>query len=443
MTANGNDKRADLVSAFAADVSRPSMSPANYRWRLIRIIILAVICRIGMLFYAERAPQKFDFPDSHRYVRVARNIAAGRGPIDSGMVKCGTDPVYPAILALGVKLGCTTDAAVLRFGRMANVLASVLSVALLAGLGRRLLSEYAALIAATILAIDPILLYFNALVLTESIYILTLLIALFAVARIKPISPLSTAAISPLVHALFAGIAFGVGAMTRSTSVLLLFFMIPILWHLLPRDRRISGVAACLAGFLLVLTPNVVRNAQQLGHFVPVRTGGGAALLEALGPWADGGPGMDRIIYPPVPEDTNEYERDRINREAAWKWVRENPGRAATLAVTKAARTWSPMLSAPDHSTGLYQVVSILTVVPVYLLALGGIWLLRRRVWLLFLLLTPAAYFTLVHMVFVGSVRYRVPVMPLVFLLAGVALTHVFRLHTVRPPRRQGAECNH
>ena len=68
----------------------------------------------------------------------------------------------------------------------------------------------------------------------------------------------------------------------------------------------------------------------------------------------------------------------------------------------------------------LYIIVSLLAVVPVYLGA--AVALLRRRVgWgggdLVFLAAAPA-YFTLLHMIFVGSTRYRAPVMPFIVIIA-------------------------
>jgi hypothetical protein len=52
---------------------------------------------------------------------------------------------------------------------------------------------------------------------------------------------------------------------------------------------------------------------------------------------------------------------------------------------------------------------------------------------MLALLLLPAAYFTLIHMVFVGSVRYRLPAMPFIFILAAVGLCALLRA-AVWPP---------
>jgi hypothetical protein len=48
------------------------------------------------------------------------------------------------------------------------------------------------------------------------------------------------------------------------------------------------------------------------------------------------------------------------------------------------------------------------------------------------LLLAPAIYLSAVHMVFVGSVRYRVPIMPILDVLAGVGALGVWQLMTSR-----------
>ena len=58
---------------------------------------------------------------------------------------------------------------------------------------------------------------------------------------------------------------------------------------------------------------------------------------------------------------------------------------------------------------------------PVMFLALVGAWRTFRRGWPYVLCWLPAVYFTLLHMVFVGSIRYRQPAMlGLIVLAAGV-----------------------
>ena len=154
--------------------------------------------------------------------------------------------------------------------------------------------------------------------------------------------------------------------------------------------------------------------------------------MEALGSLADGAPGMDRVEemeriekleFPP---DANEYVRDRIRRDAAVDWVRRHPREALSLAWVKLRRTWSVTINASDYASPFYARVAWLTVAPEFVLAACGVWVLRRRRGVVTLLLIVAIYFTLVHMVFVGSVRYRVPAMPFLFVLVGVAVDRLW-----------------
>ncbi|MCZ6681912.1 MAG: glycosyltransferase family 39 protein [Planctomycetota bacterium] len=418
------------------------IGPGSYRW-LAAIVLAALIARVGIVIAADLNPARFDYPDSHRYVRVARHIAAGDGPIDSGQevapgafgtVYSGTDPAYPTVLALGALLGVSHGDGsdrdgLMRFGRIVNVLFGTAAVALLGILAGRLIDGTTGLIAAAILALDPITIFFHGLVLTETCYVTFLLAGLYALSRADGRRAAIWAAIS--------GGALGVATLTRSSALLLPFVLLPLLWLRAGSSTRRRGVLsiAFLSAHCLLLLPTVTRNHALLGHFIPVRTGSGASLLEALGPWADGGPGMDRIEYPPFPSGADEYERDRISRNAALEWTRSNPRRALALAWTKLRRTWSVEINAPGYSSGLYVAIGWLTVAPVFACAAAGAWTLRKRPWTLAFLLAPAVYFTLLHMVFVGSIRYRLPAMPCLFVLAAVAIHAARRrLFQVRCP---------
>src|SRR5206468_931542 len=111
----------------------------------------------------------------------------------------------------------------------------------------------------------------------------------------------------------------------------------------------------------------------------------------------------------------------------------------------------------------IFAIIGWVTVLPVYILALAALWrfangrvsiaaarpietapatgsfgydsLPQRRLAIAFLL-APVLYFTLVHMIFVGSVRYRVPVMPTLYIFAGAAVASVLtrRAGPDRPP---------
>ncbi len=417
---------------------------ASFRRWLTVIFAVAVAARVALLVFAESRPAMFDFPDSHRYVQVARNIAAGLGPVDAPDLRSGTDPLFPLVLSAAPLAGFNETAAILRFGRAVNAALGAMSVLLLAGTARRLIDDRAAIFAAAILAIDPILLFFNALVLTEAMYVFFLLAAFYAAARMieanrtaaQPARRQSDVATnrrgtSPIAWALMAGVCLGLGTLSRSTGLLLPIAFAPLAAlaarSTAARYRTLPLIAVILLAAFFTHSPLLIRNYGLYGRFVPARIGGGASLLEALGPWADGAPGMDRIIYPRFPDGVDELERDRICRSAAMDWAKAHPREALALAWAKLKRTWSIVIQAVDYQSPLIKLVCRLTVAPIFAMAMVGAWICRKRPFILLLLLAPAVYFTLIHMVFVGSVRYRVPAMPMLFILAAAALAAIVR----------------
>jgi hypothetical protein len=64
--------------------------------------------------------------------------------------------------------------------------------------------------------------------------------------------------------------------------------------------------------------------------------------------------------------------------------------------------------------------------VPLLALAVLGL-VMRMRRDVLILLLIPIVYFTAVHALFLGSVRYRTPLMPLVCLLAAHGIVQALK----------------
>lgn len=404
-------------------IENPSPPASRFKRHVSIIMLMALAARVVVYLYAWQNFARFDFPDSQRYVAVARNILAGHGPIDSPDVLAGTDPVYPCLIALGGWLGISSDHGLLLWARAIASLAGWLIVPAVALLARRLTGDRTAVLAAAWAAIDPIFLFFGATALTDLPF--TTLLAWACVALLKGVRECS------IVHMFVAGALFAIGTLTRSTALFLPLAFVPFIFLRIKRQELIHGRGAARQGILVavlfltyvaMLTPLIWRQHRVLGEWrLPTRTGGGASLLEALGPWADGGPGMNRIAYPSVEAGANELERDRVYRQQAIKWAGENPGRVLELAWVKMRRTWSISINATDYQSPLYAAIAWLTVAPIFALAIAGTWIDRRRLDCLLLLLAPAAYFTLVHMVFVGSIRYRVPAMPFLFILAAIA----------------------
>jgi len=155
----------------------------------------------------------------------------------------------------------------------------------------------------------------------------------------------------------------------------------------------------------------VGRNYLVLDRFVPLTTQSGYALYEAFGPEATGGTIGHRMALPPRGV-LREVEYDALLRRKAFENVR--PLRVARLALEKQRRFWSVVPHAEEYRSPIVYAAT-LCFVPVLALFIMGVWQWRSGAgWLLL----PIAYYALLHTVFIGSIRYRLPIEPLLILLA-------------------------
>lgn len=414
--------------------------PARARLSLPRgrdlCLLIGLATRIAIAIYATRAPAAFDYPDSHRYAAVAMNIAAGRGPIDSPQVRCGTDPLYPHVLAVGTVLGARSFAALALWGRGANVLFGMAAMLAIMRLADRAAGPTGGLVAGALAAVDPIFVFCHGLLLTEVLFT-----ALLAWSLEWLLAAIDEQRASP---AALSGAALALAALTRSSALLLIVPWVGLLCFGRsagsPSARRPGATARAAAAaivFALVIAPAAIRNHRLLGAWVPIRTGVGATLMEGLGDWADGGPGMERIVYPALPPGAGELERDRACRRAAIDWAAAHPRQTLRLAGAKLARLWSITLHAPGYRGGWADVVCWLTVAPVFAAAAIGVWTLRRRRTLLAALLAAPLYYTAQHTVFIGSVRYRVPLLAMIYVLAATTMVAGVARRSAAPARHR------
>jgi hypothetical protein len=88
----------------------------------------------------------------------------------------------------------------------------------------------------------------------------------------------------------------------------------------------------------------------------------------------------------------------------------------------KFVRTWNFVPNFSGYRGGAAAMVSAAWMLLVLGAAAIGLFRARRRWPLLIALLLPVLTFTLVHSIYIGSVRYRIPLMPFLEVLAGAAI---------------------
>jgi 4-amino-4-deoxy-L-arabinose transferase-like glycosyltransferase len=205
-------------------------------------------------------------------------------------------------------------------------------------------------------------------------------------------------------------------------------------------QRHAAIVSLMLLLVAAVMAPWWWRNARVVGHFVPTTLQVGASLYDGLNPQANGASEMsfvreftnDEQRNPSLPGEPFEYRLDWRLRQASLRWAANHPGRMLKLAAIKFIRMWNIWPNDPQNRSGLLRFVTAVTYAPAIGLALAGIWISRRQFWPAGLCWLPAVYLTLLHLIFVSSIRYREP--PMVGLLV---FTAAFLTRGTRPSPAQ------
>ena len=307
-------------------------------------------------------------------------------------------PGYPGFVAL-----CGGN---VRVVQLAQALIDVSTVIAIYLLSKR------SLVAAVVVVFNPFAIYFSALVLSETAFTAILAWGLyFLMGRKWVIAGLAMLALSVLIRPSAMGLVVLLGGAVAW----------PMGWRAVARN-----VAIGVGLVLVVLFPWAYRNAHHphVGAWVWTTTNGGITLYDGFHDLAKGGSNQESFLnlkgMKTLLSRMDEVERDEFLAGEAHGWIRSHPGRSLELMVLKIARTWSPIpLSDEYGGNRLYVLVGLLYSVPFDALILLGLWkgALARSAKVL--LLIPAIYFTGIHALSVGSLRYRLPAEPPMALIVG------------------------
>ena len=173
-------------------------------------------------------------------------------------------------------------------------------------------------------------------------------------------------------------------------------------------DSLKAGTIMCVAT-LLALVPWGLRNKQVTDHFVLTTLWVGPSLYDGLHTSATGESDMQFVETDGLMMELGEYKANQHYKNLALRFAADNPGRAMELGVRKLGRFWSPLPNAAQFKSIGPRIACLVGFVPLMLLAMRGTWITRKNLWALALCLGPIVYFSLLHTVFVGSLRYRLP----------------------------------
>lgn len=391
---------------------------SRFFYRALPYLACLLACSIVNLFYF---PSTTIFPDEQRFLASAVRLAAsGEFWVDSNRAweMPGTALFYaPAVWLFGPHSALTA----IRFAQ--SVLLAV-QCGLIAFIAQRLFGKGpVALIASWIAALYPFLLFYQGLLLSETLFNLLLLAGVAALYRWRERGARIDAAL------VVACLCFALATLTKATlTILPPLLLAATAWTAgatLRRALTVLVAASCL--YAAFLSPWWIRNATVLHSFVPFTTSsaqnlylGNNAHNPAAGvDWAtDAEPAVaDRIFALP-----NELARQRAFGQAATDYIEDNPGIFLRAAVKKFIRFWNPVPNATEFKTPLYSIISAASFGPVLALALLCVFWRWRQWRLLAPIYLIVGYFTLVHVVSIASLRYRLPLEPLLIILAAAPL---------------------
>jgi 4-amino-4-deoxy-L-arabinose transferase-like glycosyltransferase len=233
--------------------------------------------------------------------------------------------------------------------------------------------------------------------------------------------------------AVCGGLAAGLATLMRPSWLLFTPLGIGLSCLDFRRARRPARLGLwMMLGLVAAMSPWWIRNAQLTGTWVPTTLQVGESLYDGLSPVATGASDMafvdtfrrelqaEDAAARESPRECFEQRLDRRMRAAALAWAASHPADVMRLAAVKFQRIWNVWPNESALRDWRFRVVVMVGYLPILVAAIGGLWRYGGRGWPYVLCVLPAVYFTGLHVVFVGSIRYRQPAMlPLIVLAAG------------------------
>lgn len=285
--------------------------------------------------------------DAVWYLLQAGAIREGRGYVspaslfaDEVLPSAAFPPAYPTVLAgwqLLVGDGVTA-------GRALGVVLGTLTVVLTALVGRRLVGARAGLVAAAVVALDPLLVASDGAGMSEALSVP--LVTLATLLALRLVDRGATAA-----PAIGLGAVCGLAALTRQDLLAAapLFALVVVVGARSPGDRPALGRRCALGGLVVVaaaalVVPWALRNEATVGSFTVATISGPSAMAGAncdatysgrsLGSWEFS------CVVAAQRLDLPEGEQARILQRAGSSYARAHTGRLPLVVAARQARVW-------------------------------------------------------------------------------------------------------
>lgn len=385
---------------------------------LTSIVVIGFLLRLAVVFFL---PDQ-GFPDAGEYTR------AGMDLFTTGIIRNNyAMPLYPIWAHLwggGVWL------------KIADALLSAATIWLIAQLSLSIFhNNAAAVLAALAAAIYPHFLFYAASGLTETSYLFLLVLAFWLMHRGR-------------MH--LGSLVLAVSLLMRPSLELVAPLLVLAFSMVVHREGIAAGlrrVGIYLAIYLSLMAPWWIHNYAKYDQFVRLSLGDGVVLYAGNNPLNKTGGGIinrpgggDDVDFSAFQHIADPIERNAALRNAAIAYIADNPGHFVEMTGIKFVRFWRLWPHAEQY-TGWHIIAASLLSYGVMLAASLGFLIQHGcRHWRAITpMILTAGYLTAIHMVTIGSIRYRFPLEGFIIILGCywiMGLPTVQRIAALRIPSK-------
>jgi 4-amino-4-deoxy-L-arabinose transferase-like glycosyltransferase len=384
---------------------------------LFAILIAGIFLRAAAIAGFSHAPES----DELAYQSMAVNLLAGDGILESGN-RAFYNAGYPMFILAPVYYFFGES---LLAARIANIVLGAISIVLCYFVAKEAgAQKMGRLLAAAIWALYLPTGIYGVYLAKENLMIPLMLAVMWCALRLVTKPSVKIAAMCGLLFGLLAMI--GNAALSLAGAVVFALIVAPV-----SAIQRLLVLGGIVVVALLVTSPWMLRNLNVIGAPV-MNTNGGFNLYLGNNPAATG----FFVSIADTPRGATWHELRRTSGELgatetlkkeAVSWIKENPKEFLVLALKKSAYFWMPPLhegKGGNASTAEYVVrlAWAAQFVMLVVAALAGLFSPQLRNRKQLLLWLAIVCYTAVHMLFYVIFRYREPIMPVIGILAGLAI---------------------
>lgn len=228
---------------------------------------------------------------------------------------------------------------------------------------------------------------------------------------------------------------FTLGILTRFAGLpmypILLLLLLFFIYRFAGFGTALKSGLISIFVFLAIMSPWWIRNYSVHGEFVATSIGeSGKVFYTGNNPMNKSGGGITGIDvdFSSFDHIKDLKEKDEAMKKAAIEWIKENPLDWIVLEVRKLIRLYSPVIFTDYFDKWYFQMLSITTYGPIFILFLISFYYRRDA----FMLSSPMFLYLIlltgVHLVFIASLRYRLPLEPYMIIMASGVLAKFFKL---------------